>query len=91
MSDIFISYAREDHTKTKVLAEALEQKGFTVWWDPKIVAGAQFDQVIKRELDAAKCIVVLWSKASVKSRWVKDEANIGCGPGYFSTCRHSGC
>lgn len=74
MGDIFVSYAREDHDKAKVLAESLGERGWTVWWDRKIPPGKSFDQVIKEALEGAKCVIVLWSQASVNSDWVKEEA-----------------
>jgi hypothetical protein len=75
MSDIFISYARADKPRAQVLAKALEQQDWSVWWDPNIRIGGKFDQIIKKELDAAKCVIVLWSSASLVSDWVKDEAS----------------
>jgi hypothetical protein len=45
-----------------------------VWWDRTIPPGRQFDEVIEEQLAAAGCVVVLWSKASVASSWVKTEA-----------------
>ena len=33
MSDIFISYASRDRPKAQVLAQALMQRGWSVWWD----------------------------------------------------------
>ncbi len=77
MSDIFISYAREDRKNAKVIAEAIEKQGFAVWWDRKIPPGKTFDDVIRQALNIAKCVVVLWSKKSVNSDWVLEEANIG--------------
>jgi hypothetical protein len=46
MSDIFISYKREDQAIARKLADALEKEGWTVWWDPKLRAGDDFDEVI---------------------------------------------
>jgi phage replication-related protein YjqB (UPF0714/DUF867 family) len=43
MSDIFISYAKEDRGKAKDIAEALKQQGFSVWWDRSILPGETFD------------------------------------------------
>jgi TIR domain/Domain of unknown function (DUF4263) len=74
MADIFISYTREDRSRAGQLARALEDLGWSVWWDRKIIAGQTFDQVIERELDAAKSVVVLWSQDSLSSEWVKSEA-----------------
>src|ERR1044071_6594109 len=74
MSDIFISYARADRPKAQILANALEQQGWSVWWDLNVRIGGKFDQVIKKELDAAICVIALWSSSSIESEWVKDEA-----------------
>ena len=77
MSNIFISYAREDRSKAEQIAKAFEQLGWSVWWDRTIPAGKDFDTVIEEQLSKAKCIVVLWSTNSVTSRWVKAEAGEG--------------
>jgi hypothetical protein len=37
-------------------------------------AGERFDDVIAKVLKESKCVVVMWSKRSVKSVYVKDEA-----------------
>ncbi len=77
MSDIFISYASEDRARAEVLASALERQGWSVWWDREIPPGKPFPEVIKEAIDEAKCIIVLWSKTSVKSDWVQNEAAEG--------------
>jgi hypothetical protein len=77
MSDIFLSYSRKDKERAKIIAEALERYGYSVFWDMNILLGGEFDNEIEEELDAAKCVVVLWSKDSVKSKWVKTEASEG--------------
>ena len=77
MSDIFISYAKEDRGKAKDIADALKQQGFSVWWDRSILPGETFDTVIEEALDTAKCVIVLWSHTSVSSDWVKTEASEG--------------
>ena len=77
MSDIFISYAREDRKKIEALAKGFENQGWSVWWDRKIPPGKTFSQVIEEELADARCVVVAWSKHSVKSNWVKEEADEG--------------
>jgi hypothetical protein len=74
MSDIFISYKREDQATARKLADALEREGWSVWWDPKLRTGEIFDDVIEKALTSAKCVVVLWSEGSVKSQYVRDEA-----------------
>ena len=67
MTDVFLSYAREDRERASVLAAALEGQGWSVWWDRKIVAGETFDETIEDQLSTAKSVVVLWSEHSVGS------------------------
>lgn len=74
MADIFLSYSREDRARVKPLAEAFESRGYSVWWDRHVPPGKSWSQLIEDELDAAKCVVVVWSKASVSSEWVEIEA-----------------
>jgi TIR domain len=77
VSDIFISYARPDKEKAERLANAFSQSGWSVWWDREIPPGKSYDEVIENALSSARCVIVLWSKNSVSSRWVKTEAAEG--------------
>jgi hypothetical protein len=74
MSDVFISYAREDARAAKKLADMLSRQGHTVFWDHRIEPGTPWEEIIERELKEARCVVVLWSRTSVGSAWVKAEA-----------------
>ena len=62
MADVFVSYARSDKARVVPLVAAIEAKGWSVWWDRRIPHGKDFNDYIQRQLDAARCIVVLWSK-----------------------------
>lgn len=75
MADIFISYASPDKERAKVLTECLSERGHSVWWDRTIPPGRVFDEVIQEALHEARCVIVLWSAASVGSNWVKTEAS----------------
>jgi len=74
MADIFVSYARSDRARVAPLVAAIEAKGWSVWWDPEIAAGQQFDDQIDAELQAASAVLVVWTPTSVASRWVRGEA-----------------
>lgn len=75
-ADIFISYKAEDRARLAPLVTALEAEGFSVWWDARIGGGANWRQEIEQHLDAAKCVIVAWSKGSVgpQGHFVRDEA-----------------
>jgi TolB-like protein len=74
--DIFLSYTREDQATAQRFAEAFEAQGFKVWWDATLRSGEAYDQVTEEALWTAKAVVVLWSKKSVASRWVRAEATV---------------
>jgi hypothetical protein len=75
MSDIFVSYAHQDRDWVARFAESLRAAGgFDVWWDHNILPGEQFDDAIQHAMDQTRCVVVVWSKASIASRWVRTEA-----------------
>lgn len=74
MPDVFLSYSREDQPVARRFAEGLEREGLSVWWDQALSAGETFDKVTEKALKDARAVVVLWSKRSVESRWVRSEA-----------------
>jgi tetratricopeptide (TPR) repeat protein len=77
MASVFLSYDRDDTSRAKHFATALEKAGHSVWWDLHVRGGAQFSKVIEEALKAADVVVVLWSVNSVESAWVRDEAAAG--------------
>ena len=76
MSQIFLSYNREDQAVAKRYADAFAAEGMSVWWDTALRSGEAYDEVTEAALRAAKAVVVLWSPRSVVSRWVRAEATI---------------
>ncbi len=74
MADIFISYSRQQDQLTRELARDLEKMGFTTWWDTNLLPGDEFPEEIKRQIDAAKAVIVIWTQSSVHSKWVRSEA-----------------
>ena len=77
MASVFLSYAREDAAKAKALATCLERAGQSVWWDRHIHGGSEFAGEIEQALRSADVVIVLWSEASMRSAWVRDEAAEG--------------
>ena len=74
---IFLSYSRADFALAKPVLNALEAEGFSVWWDGLLEAGTVYTHTTEAALENAKAVVVLWSKTSINSHWVRDEAQSG--------------
>lgn len=77
MGRIFLSYAREDLDAAREFAAALERAGYQTWWDHHLRVGSRFSWDIDAALKGAEAVVVLWSKHSIESAWVQDEAAEG--------------
>jgi hypothetical protein len=73
---VFISYSRTDIDSAERLAKLLRKEGWEVWWDNRMRVGVDLERRIERELDAAHCVVVLWSASSNRSKWVRKEARV---------------
>jgi hypothetical protein len=76
MTDIFISYKREDEARVAPIIEGLRGAGLSVWWDRDISGGSSWRQSIHEQLEAARCVIVVWSETSVGplGEFVQDEA-----------------
>jgi tetratricopeptide (TPR) repeat protein len=74
VAQVFLSYSREDKERVKPLVDAFEDEGLSVWWDRDLSPGQSFEETIDREIQLADCIVVIWSRHSINSQWVKNEA-----------------
>ena len=59
MSQIFLSYNREDQRVAKLFAEGFERAGLSVWWDTALRSGQTYDEVTENALRGAKAVVVL--------------------------------
>jgi hypothetical protein len=75
MSDIFISYSRQDSHFAESLIIALVNYGWSVWTDKSAISeGRPYDEQTEHAIGEATVTLVVWSQASVKSRWVRAEA-----------------
>jgi hypothetical protein len=76
-SNVFLAYSRLDERVARPFIEALNKHQISVWWDiSKIPPGVDFQDYLFNAASDSKCVVVLWSTASVQSRWVLFEAGI---------------
>jgi hypothetical protein len=80
--DVLVSYQRADDAERHELVEALEAKGYDVFWDGKL--GPDYWRAEWRSrMRSCKLVIVLWSEAAVASDEVKDEAG---GAKAFEKC-----
>lgn len=90
MADVFLSYARANFAEAQRLAARLRAAGFTLWFDEDLPAHRTFSEVIEEQLEAARSVVVVWSREAVASQWVRSEANRGREKGRLVQVRVDG-
>ncbi|MCA0422185.1 MAG: TIR domain-containing protein [Proteobacteria bacterium] len=91
MADVFISYSHHDAERVAPIASALKELGLSVWYDPNLKPGQDYERVIADQLSDAKAIIVCWSLKSVESRWVKGEASFADDQGLMVPVRLDDC
>ncbi len=75
---MFLSYSREDRARALPIIDALGQTdNISLWWDGLLEGGTSFAKTTETALETSDVVVVLWSKRSVQSHWVRDEATRG--------------
>lgn len=76
LSDVFVSYKRENQQRIEPLVRALQNQGLSVWWDAEIHAGARWRQEILEKLEMSRIVIVAWSRESAGhlGDFVQDEA-----------------
>lgn len=74
--DVFISYKSEEGGVAGSIAARLELEGYKVWWDRSLIGGDDYQRVINEQLGLARVVVVVWSWSSIRSEWVRSEAEI---------------
>jgi hypothetical protein len=80
MADVFISYKKSDADRVRPLVENLRAAGLDVWWDEGIQPSTSWRAEIATQLNAAKCVVAVWTTDSVdheQGAWVMEEATHG--------------
>lgn len=74
MFDIFLSYSSEDADRAAWFVRSFEANGWSVFHDrDQIPPGVRFDEFIDQALQSSRCVVVLWTRASVRANFVLNE------------------
>ena len=76
VSDIFISYSRDNQEAVRHLAEAVKALGYDVWWDDQLPPHLAYGDVIAQKVGGAKAAIVVWSANAAASEWVRAEADM---------------
>ncbi len=80
MPDVFISYKKTDADRVRPLVAHLRAASLDVWWDEAIQPSTSWRAEIAKQLNAAKCVVAVWTQDSVdpeQGAWVMEEATHG--------------
>jgi hypothetical protein len=78
MFSVFLSYKRNaDDRRAAIVREKLEALGVRVFQDIDMSAGAAVYPILDAQLKSAAAVVVLWTSASIRSRFVTAEAAKG--------------
>lgn len=88
VGEIFISHTAADKPLVRRLAARLGKSQFRVWLDEhNLIAGDPLPETIGKALKSAKVILVVVSKASVASKWMRYELNIATERMIRGECR----
>lgn len=77
MSDIYVSYANEDREKIQPLIDTLEKTTWSIFSDRAFPPGKKWLDKSESEIQKARCVIVFWTKVSVESHRVLEEADVG--------------
>lgn len=87
MSDVFVSYAHQDYERAKILQRRLQSEGWDVFLDDDLKSGEPSISKLNDKLAEVKCVLVLWSRRSAKSKFCYDEADTGLAGGRLVAAR----
>lgn len=76
VSEVFISYSRDNQDVVRSLAEAVKALGYDVWWDDQLPPHLAYGDVIAQKVGGAKAVIVVWSANAAASEWVRAEADM---------------
>jgi len=72
MNDIFLIYAMKDEKRAAKLVSVFEQHHWTVSWNLYAnIPGSEYPEHLTKELEDTKVVVMLWSRASLKSDFMR--------------------
>jgi serine/threonine protein kinase len=73
--DVMISYSRDTKKTVDKLADTLQKRNLSVWYDEYLHWGDDFTAEIQEKIITSSAVLVIWSKSACESDWVKGEAD----------------
>lgn len=74
LMDAFISHSSADAALAELVESTLENEGLAAWLDKtEISVGAPLRDELQSSIEESRVVVLLWSKAAARSRWVAAE------------------
>lgn len=73
---IFVSYSHKDQTEVMRYIEALQSRGYRIWFDGGIEAGSEWPEYIADHLDRSACLLAFISPDFVESKNCRREVNL---------------
>jgi hypothetical protein len=74
---VFFSHTHSDEGRVRPFADAIRSHGLDVWmYEERIRPGDSLLETISRGLRSAECLAFFMSRASVESRWMRQELSI---------------
>lgn len=73
MTQIFISYARTNEDNAKKIIQALQQRGYDIWYDGFIHGGKHWTKELEQQLRGSSLVLLILTQQSIQSDWVRNE------------------
>lgn len=73
--DVFVSYSNEDLAQAEHIRNVLQVNGLRCWFAPRNIGPGDFTEVIPKAMRKCKSFVLVLSKASQASPWVRMEVD----------------
>jgi hypothetical protein len=73
MAQIYISYSHSDDEAAQHIIESVRQAGYSTFDDRGMRTGSEWEDAKTAAIDAAQCVVIIWSKGAADSAFLQYE------------------
>lgn len=79
MSDVVVSFGRDDRAKAARVVQLLQRAGYACWWRGQLPDGPVRENLVHAKVSESKLLLVLWSESATDSGWVEKECRWAAG------------